>query len=370
MKTHGNFSQAIRSAAVKLFISCLTISHFQPSFGQISSTREAQLIRAFLSKIEPCMVYEFSRYGYALASDRPQIRSENSPLGSVSRENISELAQAWSHIRYFKHPGGSSDPYGTKNRMSPFFPFHSEIEAAFQKLEAYMRFSRFDSISTSTLINMATEEFDRLVRDEKVGECYRVHSFHYGIKAKTVNIMPEMQKKFSDIFKRAATAHNNQHFTPDTLLSKNEYYLLTMGSLNPDELMELRALRRATAEFGLMTPLRDNIGGWMGNMTVEMFPMKSDQANCIGNALTFSEFILKMIDRGFVQYFALEDGYSFRKSSSSWHAAIVIRNLRTNERLVLDAWLDGANEPARILRFADWIEHEDSKELVNTLQAN
>ena len=114
-------------------------------------------------------------------------------------------------------------------------------------------------------------------------------------------------------------------------------------------------------KFGKITFLKDDWGGWKGNMTTELFPLKKGEANCLSNSMTFIEFLKHLYSKGYLKSFAPELGFGFRKAWALWHTAPVIYNIRTSQSFIVDSWFDGGGHAPRVFKIKDWLKFKDTE---------
>ena len=141
-------------------------------------------------------------------------------------------------------------------------------------------------------------------------------------------------------------------------LSENEKKLISSKVLTLEEVVELRALKKATEYFESNTILKeDKAGGFFSNLWGQL--TGSHQQSCVEEANTLMYFTKVMTWRKNLKYFLTSGLISMRpKIKNDWsqggHVAVRLANLRTKEIFVLDGWFEKGGASAHILLEQDW----------------
>lgn len=192
-----------------------------------------------------------------------------------------------------------------------------------------------------------------------LGECYYVFLKPGAPNAGEAHepLIQEIPQAVQASIERVFQERESLHFTYE----ESEH--LINGSLVPDEVRELRALKAATEIFEKNTVLVRDVGGWTGNS-----PFQGDIATrCTEETATYRAFMRRLAKKGLLQHFEPMDFVIVR---STWvldvdaHEANIIANVRTKQLLVVDSWLDDGGQPARILMVTNWLAKKDGTQVV------
>ncbi len=334
-------------------ITALAIPLASPAEG-ISS-----LEQRFVGQLSLCEAYEFSSKGL--------LAKFNDKKGAYLKEQVLASISDWKWARLVKVSELPAGMLEKNTRKTLVIPHHPAIVKGLTELSILMTRENKYAVSMTEV----REAADARLVNELTGErarCYRIFTYTpWSFKARTVGVTESQQVQITELFDRAHDAVRAAHFLNDAPLSTGELQLLNAQRLTPAELMELRALRRATGLLEKMTPLRGDVGGWMGNMLNEIIPLKKNQMNCVAETETFIDFARSLIDQNLLRHFSVERLPAYRSLIVAYHIAVQLRNKRTNQIFVLDSWHEHAGQPAHITTLEDWLQRNDDHDVTGAL---
>lgn len=226
---------------------------------------------------------------------------------------------------------------------------------SFFRLAKAMRDLNINEIILTDLRPFAIQKLEQLKLNRTIGECYTINTMEGPLVPswRTVNLSADVQTRIDRLFKDSQSV-----LTTQNKLSDRETKLIAMNILSLEEIIELRALRKATEIFEQNTILsNDMAGGFLNNLWSEAFG--GFQQLCTNEALTYQAFVEVLKSRGLLKHFYTGDWVSKRPSiikdwSKGGHVATRLISERTGKIFVLDSWYEMGGKAAHIMTYEDW----------------
>lgn len=211
-----------------------------------------------------------------------------------------------------------------------------QAAAAYETLAARMRAAGVAAIDRGALFARAEAAYARRLAAGGFAPCVKIK---WGNRYPDIVLQPLPRAAWQGIvglFERGRL---------DWPATAEERALLRAGTLTPEELSELRALRVGIALFERrFALLREDEGGWEGNLSSEPFV-------CTDEATTTSFLVDRLEAAGALTRFRQHAGRFAHRSPTPIlpddHYAVMLRNERTGDYWVVDSWAeDGGAPPA------------------------
>jgi hypothetical protein len=142
-------------------------------------------------------------------------------------------------------------------------------------------------------------------------------------------------------------------------LSATELLLYKGNRLNLNEINELRAIRSASQYYEQLTALRNDWGGWTGNVVGSFC---RNNSNCGEEASTveyFFQFLREeKVLRNFIALTSIVEKSTLKLFNK--HVSNLLVSKRTGEFFVLDSWVVDGGQPASILTLPLWLSNHKS----------
>jgi hypothetical protein len=303
-------------------------------------------LQEFLGQLNIETLFEFTKSGSIEFVHQNQL----------DPNSLKNLAKEWSRYQNLNLPRRSTPISQLNvNRLYQGFASHTAFSEALSLLSEKMLMSHISQLDISELKFQADKLFLTISKRDSIYHCFHLHYF-WKWKIRTVTKCLS-RIEFGEIHailnldSKEAIQKKAISFSADIKADEN---------YNADS-AELARLSLAMEKFGKMTFLKDDLGGWKGNMATELFPLKKGEANCLSNSMTFIEFLNHLYSNGYLKSFAPEVGFGFRKAWALWHTAPVIYNIRTTKSFIVDSWFDGGGQVPRILKIEDWLGFKDTE---------
>lgn len=319
---------------------CVELFYTFPCIANSNVQIKNNDVADFFRSLPVCDVFDFTRHGVF-----GELRLQNKIIDSHVLQQIN------SELKW-------------RSRANKIY-LSGVIRETFRKnirnLENYLEknSAQFDSISLMSIAESYLREQKKM---GTVGECYEIQSIHgprlLSTWKETVALTVIDQALIDELFLNS-TAVDEQKIT----LSSNEKKHLESKSLNIEELLELRSIRKATSIFENSTYLKNDLAGSLWN-NVKSELLGGKQQVCVDEAETFMLFIRTLKRRGLIKHF-FSTGLIYRENRLlGGHVATVLMNLRTEEYFVLDSWHEAGGKPAHITTYMDWLSSNDFNDAV------
>ncbi len=328
--------------------------------------RDGDAIDSVLRKLPPQELFDFTSFGVlanAYARD-----------GELTPDSIKKDDNRG---RFYNQTEVMPDFQVRPMREAQIYAYRARFPHNLDALGAAMSNAGVSGVPVGHVVAMADALYKRAQDSGTIGAVYDAHTM-MGAEAeqgfRPLTLTKAQETKLESFFAQPPPA-------PAQLSAVEREALLT-GRLTREEIGELRNLRAATQYFEQSTDLKDDYGGWTGNILSENYPevlgwmqdtsgltfpravrnLNYGQTNCLEEAHTYSNFLQQIEAHGLLQYFAPTG--IIRKVSQHglgdyWqtvHAGVLLTRRANGDSYVLDSWVDGGGTPAHIVRAREWLE--------------
>lgn len=308
---------------------------------KICEVPQQHVLTNFFATISPCDAKEFSDMSASWSSfprDFFQIGMISSP--SLSVEQILQTAdEVVRPLRFNK--------IYLSNKNRPVFRENA------RKLAEVLKKEGMSSVDLSTLLTTAYRRYESAKDKLEIGECFPVdtlggYKYFFGIRTDNVALSAEVFKEIESLFRRDEKS---------VILSDQEERLVKTGEFTRPEIIELKAIRKATEIFEKNTILKnDKGGGFFSNLKGEF--TGNFQQNCTAESDTYLNFLYILNSRGLLKHFVkfeqITNHPDFNKDPMGADHVAVRMRAQSNKEVVLDSWFEPGGNASHILSMSDW----------------
>lgn len=308
-------------------------------------------INRFVERLDNCQAINFSSFGFFSAVAPIDGRLDSSAMqiaiqhdGSITRGQMG-YGGGYQNLNYLSRYISFDEPIGYKDALS--------------ELTRVVESATDNNLPTGDM-----QDFYRLV-EQKIAKnsrqsgqpsCVNVRVAYGG--AGKIIAQPLTSQTMDQIRTLFLNRDKGLHFN----LPK-EIEMLNSNRLNRDEIIELRGLREASRIVGQSTIIRFDKGGYLGNLAIG----SKVRMRCQDVAFTYQQFFKALEAGGLIRNFEVLT-QQVSRDMKGWidgHLAVGLRNNRTNEVFVFDAYhLDGGSA-GQIVTIEDWLNYNDFENVVD-----